>query len=70
MMTSWYAVLYNLAYAPVAQTASDGGVDLTLLGVTCNAYARSLPEDTSHGVDRLTPWLAVQDPRSGVTGSQ
>ena len=30
---------------------------LTLLGVTRNAYARSLPESTSHGVVGLTPWL-------------
>ena len=32
-------------------------VGLTLLGVTCNAYARFLPESTSRGVARLTPLL-------------
>ena len=32
---------------------------INVLGVTCSAYARSLPECNSHGAVRLTPGLVA-----------
>ena len=51
------------------RTVSDRGLTghliSTFLGVTCNAFAHSLPECSSHGVVRLTPGFDGRDTVAG-----